>query len=308
MRGRLGKICQSPKCVCGIAPQRKLGEMRIRSRVRGTKTIKETMLWPRPAWVSSTLHASRLTSSTGFTLVELIGVLAILAILASFVTPNIINQLRNAKRDAEDQQLANIAKGIELYIRQTRSFPANLTALSPDYVSTSIGQLTNNTNGFLRYFFIHPNIGGYSNALGLASNALADARFLLITDLSLNANPAITTDAEFDAQWNIDETGIPDLKIYRGHVGHLFHLLSLSADGAGGSYAIDGTPTNSGGGTLALHARYHLAGTTVALDEADTFGTADTQFMMTGEAGYQLDPDCANGSKWRVISSGCYAP
>ncbi|MDH5562710.1 MAG: type II secretion system GspH family protein [Nitrospirota bacterium] len=258
--------------------------------------------------MSKTAHASRLTASPGFTLVELIGVLAILAILASFMTPNLINQLRKARRDAEDQQLANIAKGIELYIRQTRSFPPNLTALSPDFVSTSIGQLTNNPNGFLRYFFVQPNISGYSNALGLAPNALADARFLLITDLSLNANPAITTGAEFDAQWNIDETGMPDLKIYRGHVGHLFHLLSLSADGAGGSYAIDGIPTNSGGGTLALHARYHLTGTTVALDEANTFGTADTQFTMTAEAGYQLDPDCASGSKWRVISSGCYAP
>ena len=308
MRVRLGKICQNPNCVRGIAPQRKLGDMRIKSRIRGTKAIRRKILWVQPAWAYPTPHASRLTSSTGFTLVELIGVLAILSILASFVTPNIINQLRNARRDAEDQQLTNIAKGIELYIRQTRSFPANLTALSPDYVPTSIGQLTNNTNGFLRYFFVQPNIGGYTNAAGLAPTALADSRFLLITDLSLNAAPTITTDTEFDAQWNIDETGTPDLKIYRGHVGHLFHLLSLSADGAGGSYAIDGTPTNSGGGILALHARYHVTGTTVALAEANTFGTANTQFTMTTEAGYQFDPDCASGSKWRVISSGCYAP
>jgi len=256
----------------------------------------------------STPHASRLTSSPGFTLVELIGVLAILAILASFITPNVINQLRSARRDAEDQQLANIAQGIELFIRQNRSFPANLAALSPDYVSASLGQLTNNPNGFLRYFFVQPNISGYTNAAGLAPTALADSRVLLITDLTQNANPTIIADADFETWWNTDETGTPDLKIHRGHVGHLFHLLSLSADGAGGSYAVDGTPTNSGGGTLASQIRYHITGTTVALDEANTFGTAEIQFTMTAAAGYQFDPDCPLGSQWRVISSGCYAP
>jgi hypothetical protein len=146
---------------------------------------------------------------------------------------------------------------------------------------------------------------------GLAPATLADSRFLLITDLTQNAAPSITTDAEFNAQWNMDETGTPDLKIYRGHVGHLFHLLSLSTDGAGGSYRIDnGTPINSGGGTLALHTRYHLTGTTVELDEADPFDPfgVKTQFTMTGDAGYQFDPDCPSGSQWRITSSGCYAP
>jgi prepilin-type N-terminal cleavage/methylation domain-containing protein len=266
------------------------------------------MVLAHPASISSTPHASRLTPSPGFTLVELIGVLAILVILASFITPNVINQLRSARRDAEDQQLANIAQGIELYFRQTRSFPANLAVLSPDYVPVSSGQLTNNANGFFRYYFVQPNISGYTNVAGLAPTALADSRLLLITNLTQNANPTIITDAEFETWWNTDETGTPDLKIHRGHVGHLFHLLSLSTDGAGGSYAIDGTPTNSGGGTLAAHIRYHITGTTVALDEANTFVTAETQFTMTAEAGYQFDPDCPSGSQWRVISSGCYVP
>jgi len=266
------------------------------------------MVLAQPASVSLTPHASRLTSSQGFTLVELIGVLAILAILASFITPNVINQLRGARRDAEDQQLVNIAQGIELFIRQTRSFPANLAVLSPDYVPVSSGQLNNNANGFLRYYFVQPNISGYTNVAGLDPAALADSRFLLITDLTQNTNPTIITDAEFETWWNTDETGTPDLKIHRGHVGHLFHLLSLSADGAGGSYDIDGTATDSGGGTLALHTRYHVTGTSIELDEADTFATAETQFTMTAEAGYQFDPDCPGGSQWRVISSGCYTP
>ncbi|MEX0829701.1 MAG: prepilin-type N-terminal cleavage/methylation domain-containing protein [Nitrospirales bacterium] len=281
-----------------------------RSNIRGINTRElRKILRAKSGTVLLTPHPSRLTTSTGFTLVELIGVLAILAILASFITPNVINQLRSARRDAEDRQLANIAQGVELYIRQTRSLPANLAALSPDYVAISLGQLTNNANGFLRYFFIQPNISGYTNPAGLTSATLADSRFLLITDLNQNANPTITTDAEFETWWTTDETGTPDLKIARGHVGHLFHLLSLSADGAGGSYRVDnGTSVNAGAGTLASRVTYHITGTSVELDEAPTFGTADTQFTLTTDAGYRFDPDCTSGSQWRVISSGCYAP
>jgi prepilin-type N-terminal cleavage/methylation domain-containing protein len=281
-----------------------------RSKIRGVKARELRKILPaKSGTVLPTPYPSRLTTLAGFTLVELIGVLAILAILASFITPNVINQLRSARQDAEDRQLANIAQGIELYIRQTRSLPVNLAALSPDYVAVSLGQLTNNANGFLRYLFIQPNISGYSNVTGLTPATLADTRFLLITDLNQNANPTITTDTEFETWWNTDETGTPDLKIHRGQFGHLLHLLSLSADGVGGSYRIDnGTPVNSGVGTLALRVTYHITGTTVALDEASTFGTAETQFTLTTDAGYQFDPDCTSGSQWRVISSGCYAP
>lgn len=280
-----------------------------RYTLRGIKAIKRrTILLAQQGTVLLTPHALRLTSPPGFTLVELIGVLAILAILASFITPNVINQLRSTRRDAEDQQLANIAQGIELYIRQTRSLPTNLAALSPDYVPVSSGQLTNNANGFLRYYFMQPNISGYNNATGITPSTLADSRFLLITNLTQNVNPTITTDAEFETWWNTDETGTPDLKIHRGQFGQLLHLLSLSADGVGGSYAVDGTPTNSGGGILASRTTYHITGSTLALDEASTFGTAETQLTLTTDAGYQFDPDCPSGSQWRVINSGCYAP
>ena len=248
------------------------------------------------------------SSSSGFTLVELIGVLAILAILVSFVTPNMIHQLKAAKRDAEDEQLSTIGKAIELYVRQTRSFPTSLTVLSPDYVPIALGQLTTNPNGFLRYYFVQPNINGFTNSTGLSTAALSEARFILITHLGRNENPSITNDTDFETWWNTDETGTPDLKIHRGHMGTFFHLLSISAGGAGGSYAVDGIQSNSGGGTLVPHIRYHLTGTTIMLDEANTYSVPETQFTLTAEAGFQFDPDCAAGSKWRIISSGCYSP
>ncbi|MGD9850697.1 MAG: type II secretion system protein [Nitrospirales bacterium] len=245
----------------------------------------------------------------GFTLVEMIGVLAILAILGSIIAPNVIHTIRTANRDAESQRLSMIGKGIELYIRQNLAFPPNLAALSPDYVSLSLGQLNTNTNGFLRYFFIQPNVAGYVNGTGLATNRLADARFLLISHLGQNINPSITTDANFESWWNTDETATPDLKIHRGHFGHLFHLVSLSGSGAGGSFSIGGTDTNAGVGILPTHLMYHLIGTTIGLDETNTYiFPPNVQLTLTGDAGYHFDPDCGDGSKWRVISSGCYAP
>jgi prepilin-type N-terminal cleavage/methylation domain-containing protein len=272
------------------------------------QSIKNMLFTIRSQKVSPCFRDFRFTSSRGFTLVEMIGVLAILAILASFITPNVINQLKATKRDAEDEQLSTIAKGIELYLRQTRSFPSTLTVLSPDYIPIALGQLTTNPNGFLRYYFIQPNISGFTNSTGLSASALADARFVLITHLGRNENPSITTDTDFENWWNTDETGTPDLKIHRGHVGQLFHLLSLSADGAGGSYAIDGISIGSGIGTLAPHIRYHLTGTIIGLDEDNAFSVPETQFTITAETGFQFDPDCAAGSKWRILSSGCYSP
>ena len=288
-----------------IASQTELKtEYVLSERVRHHTTSRCLSPWP---WFLPS-SVQRLSFSPGFTLIEMIGVLAILAILTSFIAPNVIGQLKAAKREAEEEQLAAIAKGIELYLRQIRAFPPNLSVLSPDYVPIALGQLTTNANGFPRYYFIQPNISSFTNTAGLGTTNLADARFVLITDLSQDANPTINNDAQFESWWNTDETPTPDLKIYRGHAGHLFHLLSLTADGSGGSYAIDGNTTNSGGGTLTAHLRYHLTGTTIGLDEANVYSVPETQFTLTAEAGYQFDPDCTAGSKWRVISSGCYVP
>lgn len=248
-----------------------------------------------------------LRGNSAFTLIELIGVIAIISILAGMIAPNVIGRIKAATQEAEVQNLKVIAQGIELYLRKNRDFPATLSALSPEYVPYPTKQLTRNTNNYERYYFVQPNLSSFSNATGLTSSELADARFLLISRLDQDAALTEPNDAQFESWWGTDETSTPDTKIYRGHVGHLFYLISLSADGAGGSYSIDGTPTNSGGSTLSLHTNYHIAGTRVALDEANTYATPEVEFALTVQTGYQFDPDCTAGSQWRVISSGCYS-
>jgi len=235
-------------------------------------------------------------SSHGFTLVELIGVLAIIAILMALLIPNVIGQIKNAKRDAEEKNLEAIAQGIELYLGQNRAFPPNLSVLSLDYIQLTAAHILANDAGYTRYYFIHPDLSSYSNATGVTESDLPDARFLLISNLSQNENPTITNDAEFETWWNTDDT--PDLKIARGQVSGLFHLVTISANGAGGSYQIDGTATNSGGGTLALYTKYHLAGTFIKYDEANTFATAEAAVTLRKDTSFWYDADCVSGKRW----------
>ena len=253
-----------------------------------------------------TLHTSR--HSAGFTMIEVIGVLAVMATLMAIVAPTVLDQIDRAVQEAEVQNLSAIAEGVELYLRTTYAWPSSLSDLNPDYVSFGTAQLTTNDRGFPRYFVVHPDTSGYVNATGLAQSALSDARYMLISNVSADAAPSISTAGEFDTYWNTDVTATPDLKIHRGHVASLFHLLSISVVGTDGSYRIDGTATNAGtGGTLAMRATYHVTGTVVEFDESFTFspGNFEVGLSLVGDVGYQFDPSCTAGSQWHVLGMSC---
>ena len=237
----------------------------------------------------------------------MLGVLAVLAILGGLLAPQVVKHIDIAVQDAEAMYLRDIAQGVEVFLRENRAWPANLTALSPDYVPIGSPQIGENRNGFSRYFFVHPDMGSFNNATGIASSDLPDARFLLISNLGADASPTITNESEFDSWWNTDTTTIPDLKIYRGHMSKMFHLVSVSAVGDGGSYQVNGTAISSGGGRITSRGNYHLVGTFIELDEADTFsaGNAEVNFTLTSDAGYQFDPDCTTGFQWNALGSTC---
>ncbi len=237
----------------------------------------------------------------------MLGVLAVLAILGGLLAPQVVKQLDISAREAEAMYLEDIAQGVEVYLRENRSWPANLAALSPDYVPISSAQVSQNAQGFSRYFFVHPDMGSFNNATGIAASELPDTRFLLISNLKADASPTITNGTQFDAWWNTDTTTTPDVKIYRGHLGKMFHLVSVSAVGDGGSFQIDGTATSSGGGRITSLGNYHLVGTPIELDEADTFstGNAEIDFTLTSDAGYQFDPNCTTGSQWNALGTTC---
>jgi len=246
-------------------------------------------------------------NSPGFTLIEVIGVMAVMATLMAIMAPHVISLLDDAAREREQHSLQAITQGVELYLRDNKTWPPNLAALSPTYVPFADIQLTQNDRGHARYFVVHPTTSTFNNATGLTPANLPGARFLLISDVSTDANPTITNATQFDNWWNTDETATPDLLIHRGHVGGVFHLVSISAMGAGGSYRIDGTRTNSGGGTLTSRGNYHVTGTVVEFDEDNSFspGSFAFGFTLTTDAGYQYNPLCSGGSQWHALGAGC---
>ena len=234
----------------------------------------------------------------GFALLPLIGVLALLTITIAMIGPNLIEVISQAAKDTESQHLEDIQEGIKTYLRKNLAWPPTLAALSPEYSVFSGTQLTQNDRGYPRYYFVHPGLSGFANSTGIAALEVEDARVLLISDTSTDAAPTITNAAQFENWWGTSET--PDLHVHKDHIGTLFHQLSLSAAGNGGSFQIDGVSTNSNGGTLAAHIRHHLKGTIIGLDEADTYGTPEIQFALTEKVMYTFVPCLPVGSRWTI--------
>ncbi len=248
-------------------------------------------------------------NEAGFALIALMGVLAIVVIMATVMVPNMVTSLNTKANETEKESLQAIGKSSETYLRSIQAFPPTLTLLSTGYAPIDATQISLNDRLFPRYYALHPNMSGFSNGTGLTEAEVADARFLLISNRSANAAVTITNATEFNTWWTTDESATTDLHIYRGNFADKFLKVSLTAEGDGGSFDIGGTTTNSGGGTLADYTRYHLPGTAIGLDEANTYGTPELEFVLTGNVSYKYDPLCEAGFQWRVLSaSPCSSP
>ena len=239
----------------------------------------------------------------GFALLGLLAMLGVVSVLGAVLAPNLVTLLNRETTDSEWQDLEAIAEGSELYLRRNLAWPPNLAAHSPEYTPLETTQTTRNSRGYLRYYFIHPDVAGFSNPTGLAQSDLPDARLLLISDLSQDAAPTITNAAEFETWWTTDAGATPDLNIHKHNVVDLFHGVILTAFGPGGSYQIDGVPTDSSGSILSTHDRHHLKGTAVGLDEADVYATPELPFTLTRDVAYEYDIRCQPGGRWRVESA-----
>jgi len=245
----------------------------------------------------------------GLSLIALIGVLAVITIGLALVTPAFVRMWDQRHQDTEDQQLRRIADGIHTYLDQNKAFPPSLVSLVPEYVPFSTAQVTTNARGFPRYYAIHPAMAGFNNSTGLSVAELVNVRFLLISNLTQDVAPTITTPAEFEAWWTMDESLVPDLHIQRDNVGNLFYSLAITPEGNGASFFISAAPaTNSVGNVLPAHNAFHLVGTTIGFDEADTYSSPEVQFALTTNTRYWFDPNCTTGKQWNPISPNCLTP
>jgi len=259
-----------------------------------------------PVSVSST-HRPEVPSDpeAGITLIVVIGLLAIISVGLAVVSPSMVRVWNGNSEDRETRDLQLIANGVIAYLRQNNAFPASLPTLSPDYVPLPPAQITRNTRGFLRYYSVHPSIAGFQNSTGLTGGELVNARFLLISDLSQDAAPAITTPTAFETWWNTDVSTTPALTVHRGTVSHLFYTVNLIPKGNGASFSIDHQPTNSNGTLLPTHGSFHLMGTEIGLDEDNSYTTPDVVFALTTNTAYWFDPLCIANKRWNPLSPPC---
>lgn len=232
------------------------------------------------------LGLSRLSEQRGSGIIGMIGVLAVLSIVATTLVPNVIRKMDSHANTASVNHLNEIGEGVKSYMRSNRAWPPTLASLSPEYVRFAGTQLTQNENGYPRYYVVHPTTSGFTNAAGIADADLQDIRFLLITNLTRDEAPSITNATEFDAWWDTDASATPGLFIYRGTLTELFYRLHLSVGNPSGSYRIDGVTINSGGGTLAEHVRYHVRGTPIGLDDQDPYATPEFEISLVSFRGY----------------------
>ncbi|MCA9470681.1 MAG: type II secretion system GspH family protein [Nitrospirales bacterium] len=240
----------------------------------------------------------------GFALIAMMGVLAIVVILATALLPNMVTSFNTKANETENDILEHIGSSSATYLRSTHTWPPTLAAHT-SYSPLDSTQLLRNDRLFPRYYVLHPNMSGFNNGTGLAETALVDARFLLISNRVADAAPTISNGTEFTTWWSMDESVNPELHIYRGNLASTFLRVSLSAVGNGGSFQIGGTTTHSSGGTLAPYERYHLPGTILSFDEANTFGTPELQVVLTSDVEFEFDPACEAGKQWHVPGVEC---
>ncbi len=247
------------------------------------------------------------TNDTGLSLLALVGLLGIVTIGLTVFSPSFVAIWERQHQEEEVNHLQFIAEGITTYLRQNKMFPPSLVSLSPDFVPLGQGQISINSKGYPRYYSIHPNMTGFQNSTGLTAGALPDVRFLLLSDLDQDLAPTITSPGDFDAWWNLDESTIPSLKIYRGNLGHHFVSLNIVPEGNGASYFIHTLPaTDSGGELLPAHGAFHLIGTEIGFEEDDFYGTpSEVFFALTTDTTYWFDPFCPPGKKWNPLDPIC---
>ena len=159
------------------------------------------------------------TRSSGFSLIELIGVLAIMAILATAITPPAVRQLVRAKGAREDAALQTLGDGLKTYVRTRQQIPganswASSLATVLDQPAVAVERVDPARDTNKRVYLIHPSFAPSSGADPLyqqgafgSATSPVEARILIVSTtqpalaLPVKSGHAASTVA-FDAIWN----------------------------------------------------------------------------------------------------------
>jgi len=264
--------------------------------------------------------------SSGFSLIEFIGVMAVLAILASAMAPLVVRQSDKSVLANEVAQVSAISNALSMDVIRNRAVPDETTwaNVAANWTMRPAAQISRNPRRFDRAYLIDSSgwLGGYAagspysqagSASGLSSRPTT-ARAMIVSTIATGLPVASgrPASAAFNDIWITQPLAKPstwttwggsgaDLVIQRITLDPLFHHLVLGNRDASTdpAFTIDSTSSanavavvNNGVGQDA----YYLDGTVVGLWVA---GTLKNQFILTSDISFNF-----NGGMWRAQLAG----
>ncbi|HNQ91106.1 MAG TPA: type II secretion system protein [Verrucomicrobiota bacterium] len=160
--------------------------------------------------------------SGGFTLLEMVAVLAVLAILGAIIAENVLEQIKMAARQSEEQSLDAIATTLQRSAVRTKAIPsvANLAAAVAADMAMPLVRVQRTAQGNLRWYWMDPNCRvGTNTAMTLpytqtAVGSVAPVRVRMLALSSVGAplpeRNTGPTSAEFDAAWATPRGVVPE--------------------------------------------------------------------------------------------------
>lgn len=186
--------------------------------------------------------------STGFTLLELIGVMAVMAILAAVLVPNVADSIDRAYADAEQKNLQVMSESLVQYLKTNKKLPTSSTASWVVAIASQSGlsqvQIEFNQKNYRRRLLYDPrfftnsdtNFTGLTQNQGLAS-APVSPRAMIISDLSANVPNVANTTTAFNNIWEQTSSATlkesKSIKIQRINFAPYFHRVVLSNANSG---------------------------------------------------------------------------
>lgn len=143
-----------------------------------------------------------LRASSGFTMIEMIGVLAVIAILAGAIAPNALRSLDRAAVTAEVQTLHTLGEQVKNYLRAqgVAPTPANWTTAVGSYADMSPLDIATNKRQIARVYLTDPATVPTQRVIILSS-----MRAGLALPTSANINNAV----RFQDIWQTADRSVP---------------------------------------------------------------------------------------------------
>jgi prepilin-type N-terminal cleavage/methylation domain-containing protein len=266
---------------------------------------------------SSTSRAASKITSSGFTLVEVIGVLAVIAIVACMAIPVVVKQVDQAAWTKEYNDLSAISNALVLQSIRGHTIPDSSAGATGwgqaagTWLDRPVSQITNNLRHFQRSFRVDPNSGltlpyNQNNNGNLGQlNAPTNSRVIIVSTLAGTDPPypsgSTLSGTDFQAIWDTPERAPPqtslkwtmsgeDICIQRINLEPTFHRLILvnrDTNGAATFSINSATPTavpNNGTNWSA----YYFDGSIVSLCDAQGINIM-TRYVLTRDISFVFE-------------------